>query len=309
MFATRLLAFLAGCDWNAPKRTDWFAGSQILRSKILPGSFLLFESSSLVSQSKVIPVLGVIGGIGSGKSSVARRLQSLRPIAVIDADQCGHQVLHLPNVQERILKRFGPTVFETVPRSHAPRGNASTDALRPDSPQVSSNVTTGCDAERQNSRSHAERGIEGTANPQISRAALGRVVFGSDVAAETARRDLEAIVHPEIRSLLEREIRELRRQANIEAIVLDAAVLLEAGWNDLCDVVVFIDTPQADRVARVQAGRGWSAAELAKREASQWPLPRKRAAADAVLDNAGAVDDAAEKLNQIIRQRFATNDE
>ena len=205
-------------------------------------------------QRKIIPVLGVIGGIGSGKSSVARRLQSLRPIAVIDADQCGHQVLNLPNVQGRILKRFGPTVFET----------------------------------------------DSQANPQISRAALGRVVFGSDVAAQTARRDLEAIVHPEIRSLLERTIRELRRQANVEAIVLDAAVLLEAGWNDLCDVVVFIDTPQADRIARVQAGRGWSAEELAKREASQWPLPRKRAAADAVLDNANDVDHAARQLEQVI---------
>ena len=222
-------------------------------------------------QPKVIPVLGVIGGIGSGKSSVARRLQSLRPIAVIDADQFGHQVLNLPNVQEQILKRFGPTVFETSRSDNPVRQNDGQDCP--------------------------------SYEKQISRAALGRVVFGSDVAAEAARRDLEAIVHPEIRSLLEREIRELRRQANVEAIVLDAAVLLEAGWNDLCDVVVFIDTPQADRIARVQAGRGWSAAELAKREASQWPLPRKRAAADAVLDNSNNVDDAARQLEQVIANR------
>lgn len=210
---------------------------------------------------KVIPVLGVIGGIGSGKSSVARRLQSFRPIAVIDADQFGHQVLNLPNVQEQILKRFGPSVFET-------RSEPSTINHQPSTP--------------------------------ISRSALGRLVFGSDLAAQTARQDLEAIVHPEIRSLLEHTIRELRRQANVEAIVLDAAVLLEAGWNDLCDVVVFIDTPQADRIARVQAGRGWSAEELAKREASQWPLPRKRAAADAVLDNANDVDHAARQLCEVI---------
>ena len=203
----------------------------------------------------------MIGGIGSGKSSVARRLQSLRPVAVIDADQFGHQVLNLPHDQERILQRFGPTVFENQF-------------------QPSQQPTTS----------------------QISRATLGRVVFGSDAAAQDARRDLEAIVHPEIRSLIERQISELRRQANVEAIVLDAAVLLEAGWNDLCDVVVFIDTPQADRIARVQAGRGWSAAELAKREASQWPLPRKRAAADAVLDNSNSVDDAAKKLNELLLQ-------
>ena len=244
----------------------------------------------------------MIGGIGSGKSSVARRLQSLRPITVIDADQLGHQVLNLPNVQEQILKRFGPTVFETDPRSHAPRGNASTDAPRHERHEPSNDVTAGLDAERQNLRSHAERGNEVNLEPhlQISRAALGRVVFGSDVAAQTARRDLEAIVHPEIRSLLERTIRELRRQANVEAIVLDAAVLLEAGWNDLCDVVVFIDTPQADRIARVHAGRGWSAEELAKREASQWPLPRKRAAADAVLDNSNDVDHAARQLCDVM---------
>jgi dephospho-CoA kinase len=201
----------------------------------------------------------VIGGIGSGKSSVARRLQSLRPIAVIDADQLGHQVLNLPNVQERILNRFGPTVLET---------RSEPSILNP-----------------QPSTHH-----------QISRAALGQVVFGSDVATQTARQDLGAIVWPEIRSLIERQISELRRQANVEAILLDAAVLLEAGWNELCDVVVFIDTPQADRIARVQAGRGWSAEELAKREASQWPLPRKRAAADAVIDNAGSVEDAAEQI-------------
>lgn len=235
-------------------------------------------------------MVGVIGGIGSGKSSVARRLQSFRPIAVIDADQFGHQVLHLPNVQERILKRFGPTVFES----------RRTGGVSPLVHETSSD-------------SQPTRGLTPPVrlepHLQISRAALGRVVFGSDVAAQTARRDLEAIVWPEIRSLLEREIRELRRQANVEAIVLDAAVLLEAGWNDLCDVVIFIDAPQADRIARVQAGRGWSAEDLAKREASQWPLPRKRAAADAVIDNAGSVEEAAERLNEVIRRLASANDE
>jgi dephospho-CoA kinase len=220
---------------------------------------------------KVIPVVGVIGGIGSGKSSVARRLQSFRPVAVIDADQLGHQVLHFSNVQEKILKRFGPTVFDTCRSDNPVRQKDGQDCP--------------------------------SYEPQISRAALGRVVFGSDEAAQTARRDLEAIVWPEIRLLLEQQISELRRQANVEAIVLDAAVLLEAGWDDLCDVVVFIDTPQADRIARVQAGRGWSAAELAKREASQWPLPRKRAAADAVLDNANDLDDTARQLNDYIAER------
>ena len=206
---------------------------------------------------------------------MAQRWQTIRPVAVIDADQLGHQVLQLPTVKERIRQRFGPTIFQSIPRS------SGSEHQRPTAP-----FPDGCGPDQ-----------------EISRSALGRLVFGLDSAAQQARHDLEAIVHPEIRSLLEREIQELRCQANVEAILLDAAVLLEAGWNDLCDVVVFIDTPEADRIARVQAGRGWSATELAKREASQWPLPRKRAAADAVIDNSSSVDEAARQLEEVIANR------
>ncbi len=135
----------------------------------------------------------------------------------------------------------------------------------------------------------------------ISRSTLGRLVFGDDVTAKQARHDLEAIVHPEIRKLAEQSIRDLRQQQQVELIVLDAAVLLEAGWQDVCDLVVFVDTPEADRIARVQTNRGWSAEELAKREASQWSLPRKRTAADAVIDNSASVDEAAKQLEQVIQ--------
>jgi len=172
-------------------------------------------------------------------------------MAVIDADQLGHQVLQLPTVKERLLQRFGSTIFDS--------------------------------------------------QGDISRSSLGRLVFGEDTNAIQARHDLEAIVHPEIRKLAEQSIRDLRQQQQVELIVLDAAVLLEAGWKDACDLVVFVDTPEADRIARVQANRGWSAEELAKREASQWPLPRKRAAADAVIDNSKSVDETARQLEQVIQ--------
>ena len=127
-------------------------------------------------------------------------------------------------------------------------------------------------------------------------------MFGEDATVRQARHDLEAIVHPEIRKLAEQSIHNLRQERQVELIVLDAALLLEAGWKDACDLVVFVDTPEADRIARVQANRGWSAEELAKREASQWPLPRKRAAANAVIDNSKSVDDASKQLEQVIQK-------
>ncbi|WP_155458753.1 dephospho-CoA kinase, partial [Streptococcus pneumoniae] len=77
----------------------------------------------------------------------------------------------------------------------------------------------------------------------------------------------------------------------VDVVVLDAAVLLEAGWRNQCDRLVFVEVPLAARQERVRA-RGWSEDELQRREASQWPLDRKRSAADFVVDHS-ATSDAA----------------
>ncbi len=67
-----------------------------------------------------IPVLGLIGGIGGGKSSVARRLAE-RGAAVIDADAVGHELLEEPAIRARVVERFGPGVLEPAPAAGAER--------------------------------------------------------------------------------------------------------------------------------------------------------------------------------------------
>ena len=76
---------------------------------------------------------------------------------------------------------------------------------------------------------------------KVDRRALGRIVFASD----EARRDLEAIVHPLMIEEFERTIAEAERGRTATAVVLDAAVLLEAGWDHECDRVVYVDAPRA----------------------------------------------------------------
>ena len=49
-------------------------------------------------------------------------------------------------------------------------------------------------------------------------------------------------------------------------MLLDAAVLFEAGWNDLCHAVVFIDVPRDERYGRLRELRGWDDAETERRE-------------------------------------------
>lgn len=87
-----------------------------------------------------------------------------------------------------------------------------------------------------------------------------------------------------------------------EAVLLDAAVLFEAGWDELCDAVVFVEVPEAIRLERVSRTRGWNAEELEKREASQLSLAEKKKRADSIVDNSGSITEAGTRLEGFVRQ-------
>ena len=91
-----------------------------------------------------------------------------------------------------------------------------------------------------------------------------------------------------MRRTFERAIARTVRRGKARGVVLDAAVLLEAGWDSLCDRVIFIDAPREQRLARVAEGRGWTESTLEARERAQLPLDQKRQRADeVVLNDAG----------------------
>ena len=56
-------------------------------------------------------VVGLAGGVGSGKSTVAKILRRLRAARVIDADAVGHRVLALPAMRRRLAAIFGPEIL------------------------------------------------------------------------------------------------------------------------------------------------------------------------------------------------------
>ena len=184
-----------------------------------------------------IPVIGLVGGIGAGKSRAAA-LFAARGAHVLDADAIGHALIDQNPAREEIVARFGTEVL---------------DRSDPAAPWV------------------------------IDRKALAAVVF----ADEAARKALEAILHPRMRRTFEKAIARDARSSKCLAVILDAAVLYEAHWSELCDVVVFVEAPAQTRLARVEASRGWTAEALSAREAAQMPLDAKRGKVDFVLDNAG----------------------
>jgi dephospho-CoA kinase len=126
-------------------------------------------------------------------------------------------------------------------------------------------------------------------------------VFGDDSSAATERQFLEDLLHPRIRERLNK-LRDEYFAEGKPAVVLDAPLLLEAGWAPICDLILFVDVPDEVRRERGRS-RGWTDVDFARREASQWPISKKRCHATNVIPNAGSEDE----LRTAVRKFWAEN--
>lgn len=189
------------------------------------------------------PVLGLVGGIGSGKSTVGRELAK-QGGRVVEGDGLGHEALRQPEIRKLAVARWGE------------------DILAPD----------------------------GT----IDRAKVAAIVF----ADAHERAALESMVFPHIERRLREELQAADRDSAVKFIVLDAAIMLEKGWSGVCDLVAFVDVPEAERHRRL-AGRGWSAAEIQRRDQAQWSPAEKRRHAQVVIDNSGPPESLASQVAEL----------
>ncbi len=190
------------------------------------------------------PVVGIVGGIGSGKSLVAAEFAAHGGLLIV-ADQLGHEALRQPDIKAQVVARWG-------------------DLL--------------------------------DAGGEIDRKRLAAIVF----ADATERKALEAMTHPFIGLRIREEIAKGSARPEVRWIVLDAAVMLEAGWHGACDRLVFVDAPRALRLERLTRKRGWSVQELDKRQSAQMPLEEKRRHADAIVDNSGPPEHVAAQVQALI---------
>jgi dephospho-CoA kinase len=138
------------------------------------------------------------------------------------------------------------------------------------------------------------------AQGQIIRSAVAAIVFAPQ--GEVDQQFLNQVTHPRIAAKLSEQLALLRAQ-HCPAAILDAALLLEAGWDYLCDDVVFVDAPSELRQVRART-RGWDDAEIARREQRQLPLVEKRRRATIVLDNGGSREDLATHVVELWHKWF-----
>lgn len=184
-------------------------------------------------------ILGLVGRVGAGKSSVARLLVEQGGV-VIDADRLAHEVLEDPEAVAAIVSRFGPAVLDAAGSVRRPR--------------------------------------------------LAEQVFGPSPAHEAALSDLEAIVHPRVRRRIQSRLEAMQAAdaARPAVVVLDVPLLMQAGWDRLCDRLIVVECDDRVRQERLDR-RGWPALQREARERA-WergyrpPPPEKTLVVDATGD-------------------------
>lgn len=199
-----------------------------------------------------MPIIGLTGGIGSGKSTVAGMLRELGA-TVIDADVIAREVVEQSgSLRQQLAGEFGHDLLDREGR--------------------------------------------------LRREELGHRVFGHE---EKVRR-LNELIHPHVFQQLERDIAAAMR-AGARAIVIEAALLYETGFDRRMDHVIVVAASEEQRMKRVHRRNGFTTDQIRQRLDSQWPMEEKLRRASVVVWNDGTTDELRLQVRQVYAQWMSDN--
>ncbi len=180
-------------------------------------------------------VIGLTGGIGTGKTEAALYMESLGA-ALINADQVGHEA-YTPHSEawRQVVEAFGEGILQ--------------------------------------------------ANGEIDRRSLGAIVFSDP--EQLAR--LNGIMHPLMAGMVQDKIAGLRSEGT-GVVVVEAALLFEAGWDSLVEEVWVTDSPEEAVIQRLSQRNGMTEEEARRRVSSQMDRAERLDRANFVIDNSSNVE-------------------
>lgn len=183
-----------------------------------------------MSNPRKKPIIGIIGGIASGKSTVAAEFGKLG-CAVISADAIAHELLTEEPIRDELVRLFGREILH-------PGG-------------------------------------------QIDRRRLAQAVF-ADAGRLCA---LNKVIHPRVLARTEELIAEYNHGTHVKAIVLDMPLLVEVGWANRCDRLIFVKCDGRRRVHRAKQMGLLDEQAIKIREKFQISVDKKAELADNTIDN------------------------
>lgn len=195
-------------------------------------------------------VIGLTGGVGSGKSYIADLVCS------------NFEVLHLNT--------------DLIARSQMMKGGISYDAVvREFGPQILRD------------------------DGEIDRTELAAIVFKD----EEKRLLLNGLTHPNVTAEVTETIGGAAQSGEYIAVLVETAILKEAGYDSFCDEIWYVRAPEEDRIARVMRSRGYSLERARSMIASQADDEEYAALATYIIDNPDGGDESVlrEYLGSLLR--------
>lgn len=175
-------------------------------------------------------IIGITGGIGTGKSTVLQILEK-EGCFVVEADALAHKQMEPgQTVYKKIVDLFGPAILE--------------------------------------------------ADGRIQRKKLGKIVFENPFRLK----QLNDIVHPAVKEYILADI-EKKRRKGVDFYVIEAALLIEDGYRDICDEIWYVYATKEERMKRLLSGRGGSREKWESVIKNQSAEDYYRQHCDFVIDN------------------------
>jgi dephospho-CoA kinase len=135
---------------------------------------------------------------------------------------------------------------------------------------------------------------------EIDRRKLGGIVFSDPGKLE----QLNQIMHPRMARMVANKIEALRIEG-VDVVVVEAALLFEAGWDSLVEEVWVTDSPEQMVIDRLKNRNGLSEDEARKRISSQMDRSERLGKADFVIDNSGDVAGLESAVRELWDRRVA----
>ena len=196
-------------------------------------------------------IIGITGGVGSGKSAVLNILEQDYQSFVVQADLVAHELMLPGNVSyKKIVNFFGESILNE--------------------------------------------------DRTINRKRLGEVVFSN----QEKRKILNSFVHPEVKNKIKEWIRDAEKKRIYDFFIIEAALLLEDHYEQICDEIWYIYAKKEIRKERLKKSRGYSEEKIQNMMNSQLPEDVFRSRCNRTIDNSGDIQDTKEQIKKIVEYSF-----
>ena len=134
---------------------------------------------------------------------------------------------------------------------------------------------------------------------RINREILGKIVY----ADQKQLKVLNRIVHPAVKTYIIEIIAQERKKGAVPFVTIEAALLLEDGYDQICDEIWYIYADEAARTKRLQSSRGYSPEKIRSVMANQRDEEGYRSGCKLVIDNSSDfVENTYEQIDKGLRE-------